>query len=38
MDNFYQREMFRKLKTSVEIDVFKKQDVNKIYKYNDFLV
>lgn len=30
--------MFRKLKTSVEIDVFKKQDVNKIYKYNDFLV
>lgn len=38
MDNFYQREMFRKLKTSVELDVFKKQDVNKIYKYNDFLV
>ncbi len=38
MDNFYQRETFRKLKTSVEIDVFKKQDVNKIYKYNDFLV
>lgn len=38
MDNFYQREMFRKLKTSVELDVLKKQDVNKIYKYNDFLV
>ena len=38
MDNFYQREMFRKLKTSVELDVFKKQDVNKIYKYKDFLV
>lgn len=38
MDNFYQREMFRKLKTSVELDIFKKQDVNKIYKYNDFLV
>ena len=38
MDNFYQREIFRKLKTSVELDVFKKQDVNKIYKYNDFLV
>ena len=38
MDNFYQRETFRKLKTSVELDVFKKQDVNKIYKYNDFLV
>ena len=33
MDNFYQRETFRKLKTSVELDVF-----NKIYKYNDFLV
>ena len=38
MDNFYQREIFRKLKTSVELDIFKKQDVNKIYKYNDFLV
>lgn len=38
MDNFYQREMFRKMKTSVELDVFKKQDANKIYKYNDFLV
>lgn len=38
MDNFYQRETFRKLKTSVELDVFKKQGVNKIYKYNDFLV
>ena len=38
MDNFYQRETFRKLKTSVELDVFKKQAVNKIYKYNDFLV
>ena len=38
MDNFYQRETFRKLKTSVELDVLKKQDVNKIYKYNDFLV
>ncbi len=38
MDNFYQRETFRKLKTSVELDVFKKQEVNKIYKYNDFLV
>ena len=38
MDNFYQREMFRKLKTLVELDVFNKQDVNKIYKYNDFLV
>ena len=38
MDNFYQRETFRKLKTSVELHVFKKQDVNKIYKYNDFLV
>lgn len=38
MDNFYQRETFRKLKTSVELDIFKKQDANKIYKYNDFLV
>lgn len=38
MDNFYQRETFRKLKTSVELDIFKKQDVNKIYKYNNFLV
>lgn len=38
MDNFYQRETFRKLKTSVELDIFRKQDVNKIYKYNDFLV
>lgn len=38
MDNFYQRETFRKLKTSVELDIFKKQDVNKIYKYSDFLV
>ncbi len=38
MDNFYQREIFRKLKTSVELDIFKKQDVNKIYKYSDFLV
>lgn len=38
MDNFYKRETFRKLKTSVELDVLKKQDVNKIYKYNDFLV
>ena len=38
MDNFYKRETFRKLKTSVELNVLKKQDVNKIYKYNDFLV
>ena len=38
MDNFYQRETFRKLKTSVELDVFKKQDVNKIYEYNGYLV
>ena len=38
MDNFYQRETFRKLKTSEELDIFKKQDVNKIYKYSDFLV
>lgn len=38
MDNFYKRETFRKLKTSVELNVLKKQDVNKTYKYNDFLV
>ena len=38
MDNFYPRETFRKLKTSVDLDIFRKQDVNKIYKYNDFLV
>lgn len=38
MDNFYKRETFRKFKTSVELNVLKKQDVNKIYKYNDFLV
>lgn len=38
MDNFYQREDFRKLKTTVELDVFKKQDVNKIYEYNGYLV
>lgn len=38
MDQFVKRESFRKLKTNIELNLFKKQDVNNIYKYNDFLV
>ena len=37
MDQFVQRETFRKLKTNVEIGVLKKQDSNNIYEYNKYL-
>ncbi len=38
MDQFFQRENFRKVKTVVELDVFKKQDYNNIYDVNGFLI
>lgn len=38
MDQFVQREEFRKIKTEIELNILKKQDVNNIYKYNDFLI
>lgn len=38
MDQFIQREPFRTLKVSVEKNVFRKQDVNHIYKYDNKLI
>lgn len=38
MDQFIERESFRKLKTNVEINILKKQDSNKIYKYEEKLI
>ncbi len=38
MDQFIQREEFRKLKTNIEINILKKQDSNNIYKYNEKLI
>lgn len=38
MDQFIQREAFRKLKTDMEISVLKKQDSNNIYQYEDKLI
>lgn len=38
MDQFIERETFRKLKTSIEIDILKKQNSNNIYEYNQKLI
>lgn len=38
MDEFFMREEFRKLKIAFELDILKKQDVNKIYKHNNYLI
>lgn len=38
MDQFVQRDEFRKLKTAVELDFFKKKDVNNVYQYNGRIV
>lgn len=38
MDQFIQREAFRSLKTNIEMKVFKKQDSNNIYKYDEKLI
>ena len=38
MDQFINREDFRKLKANVEIKIFGKKDFNGIYKYNDSLI
>lgn len=38
MDQFFEREAFRKLKTNIEIGLLKKQDSNNIYEYNKSLI
>lgn len=38
MDQFIQREMFRSLKTDIEMNVLKKQDSNNIYEYDNKLI
>ncbi len=38
MDQFIQREAFRKLKTKIEVDILKKQDSNNIYEYENKLI
>lgn len=38
MDQFFEREVFRKLKTNIEIGLLKKQDSNNIYEYNKSLI
>ena len=38
MDQFIQRETFRKLKTNIELDILKKQDSNNIYEYDKKLI
>lgn len=38
MDQFIERETFRKIKTSIEIDILKKQNSNNIYEYNQKLI
>lgn len=38
MDQFIQRDEFRRLKVGVEFDLLKKQNYNNIYKYNDYLI
>ena len=38
MDQFIERETFRKIKTSMEIDILKKQNSNNIYEYNKKLI
>lgn len=38
MDQFFEREAFRKLKTNIEIGLLKKQDSNNIYEYNNSLI
>ena len=38
MDQFIQREIFRTLKTKIEISLLKKKDSNNIYKYDEKLI
>lgn len=38
MDQFFEREVFRKLKANIEIGLLKKQDNNNIYEYNKSLI
>lgn len=38
MDQFLQRDEFRRLKIGVEFNLLKKQNYNNIYKYNDYLI
>lgn len=38
MDQFIQREIFRTLKTNIEISLLKKKDSNNIYKYDEKLI
>lgn len=38
MDQFIQRETFRRLKTNIEVDILKKQDSNNIYEYDKKLI
>lgn len=38
MDQFIQREFFRSVKANTEVNVFKKQDSNNIYKYDKNLI
>lgn len=38
MDQFIKRDEFRKLKTAIELDFFRKKDVNNLYIYNDSII
>lgn len=38
MDQFVQRETFRKIKTNIDIKILKKQDSNNIYEYDNKLI
>lgn len=38
MDEFFMREDFRKLKTEFEMKILKKQDVNNIYTFQNYLI
>ena len=37
-DQFVEREKFRKLKVETELNVFRKNDYNKLYEYNGYLI
>lgn len=38
MDQFIQRDEFRKIKSIIELKVFGKKDVNNMYEYNGFII
>ena len=38
MDQFIKRDDFRKLKTLIELNIFRKNDVNNLYEYNGTII